>query len=121
MPITTLEQARKQKYGRYEKPYVEGRCCKDVWERGLNFQSKFQCKRADSDGRAGLYCKHHDPEDVQARQAKRDAAWQRQMDASARRSQLTACAGEMRAILCELVALYIANPDTKHEFVVCIS
>ncbi len=57
---TTLEEARKYRYGRWSKKpdYREGECIQEVWTRG-GFGGSYQCTRKDGHGPDKAYCKQH--------------------------------------------------------------
>jgi hypothetical protein len=57
---TTLEEARKMRYGTwYSSPYRGGRCSAPIPYRAISAKTRWQCSRRNGHGPGGLYCRQH--------------------------------------------------------------
>lgn len=75
----TRAEAEKQTYGRYKAAFNPARCCEDVREEG-RWPAYNQCARKPGYGPDGLYCKQHDPAEVERRDQERDKKYREQQE-----------------------------------------
>lgn len=104
--IETLEQARQYRYNTWAgnpngHPYIEGRCCESVWEKGRGALS-YQCKRENGFGPEGLYCKQHDPAAIEEKRKKQSEKWDRELDIERTKWAFLACRADIISLLQEL-------------------